>query len=191
MKFTDGFWNIRPGVTAHFASQAHEVVVGSNGMVVYAATKHLAHRGDTLNLPLLTARFSSPMENVIRVQICHHYGGLPKKPEFDLFAEDVPVKIEDGEQAATLTSGALSVRVEKQAAWKVDFTAEGHTLTSSGWRAMGFADTPAGRFIHEQLGLGVGECVYGLGERFTAFVKNGAGGGPVERGWRHQQRAGV
>src|SRR4030095_13903173 len=25
----------------------------------------------------------------------------------------------------------------------------------------------------EQLSLGVGECVYGLGERFTAFVKNG------------------
>lgn len=27
--------------------------------------------------------------------------------------------------------------------------------------------------MREQLGLGVGECVYGLGERFTAFVKNG------------------
>jgi alpha-D-xyloside xylohydrolase len=38
---------------------------------------------------------------------------------------------------------------------------------------MGFVDTPEGRFIHEQLALGVGECVYGLGERFTPFVKNG------------------
>ena len=27
--------------------------------------------------------------------------------------------------------------------------------------------------MHEQLGLGVGEHVYGLGERFGAFVKNG------------------
>ena len=46
-------------------------------------------------------------------------------------------------------------------------------LTSSGWRSLGFVDTPQGRFMHESLGLGVGECVYGLGERFTAFVKNG------------------
>jgi len=27
--------------------------------------------------------------------------------------------------------------------------------------------------MHEQLSLAVGECVYGFGERFTAFVKNG------------------
>jgi alpha-D-xyloside xylohydrolase len=29
------------------------------------------------------------------------------------------------------------------------------------------------RYIKEELDLGVGECVYGMGERFTAFVKNG------------------
>jgi alpha-D-xyloside xylohydrolase len=46
-------------------------------------------------------------------------------------------------------------------------------LTSSGWRGLGFVDTPDGRFIHEQLGLGVGECVDGMGERFTSFVRNG------------------
>ena len=28
-------------------------------------------------------------------------------------------------------------------------------------------------YVREQLDLAVGECVYGLGERFTHFVKNG------------------
>lgn len=28
-------------------------------------------------------------------------------------------------------------------------------------------------YMREQLSLSVGECVYGLGERFTPFVKNG------------------
>ena len=51
---------------------------------MYAATKPLQGRGDTLNLPLLTVRFSSPMENVIRVQIVHHKGGRPRGPEFEL-----------------------------------------------------------------------------------------------------------
>ena len=27
MKFTDGYWHMRPGVTPHFAVQAHEVEV--------------------------------------------------------------------------------------------------------------------------------------------------------------------
>ncbi len=39
---------------------------------------------------------------------------------------------------------------------------------------MGIAEVESqGHFMHEQLSLGVGENVYGLGERFTAFVKNG------------------
>jgi len=38
---------------------------------------------------------------------------------------------------------------------------------------MGLMDTLEGRYIREQLSLNVGECVYGLGERFTSFVKNG------------------
>ena len=27
MKFTDGYWHMRPGVTPHYAVQAHEVEV--------------------------------------------------------------------------------------------------------------------------------------------------------------------
>ncbi len=88
------------------------------------------------------------------------------------------VKTHDDAQSATLTSGQLTARVDKSGGWKLAFldnTREngGHEITHSGWRAMGFVDTPEGRFIHEQLTLDVGECVYGLGERFTAFVKNG------------------
>ena len=76
-------------------------------------------------------------------------------------------------QAATLTSGQLTARVEKAGDWKVEFKDGDKVITSSGWSAAGFLDTPDGRFIHDQLALGVGECVYGLGERFTPFVKNG------------------
>jgi alpha-D-xyloside xylohydrolase len=55
----------------------------------------------------------------------------------------------------------------------VEFIGNGKVITSSGWRALGFVDTPDGRFFHEQLSLGVGEYVYGLGERFTPFIRNG------------------
>ncbi len=174
MKFTDGYWHMRPGVTPHFAVQAHEVEVEDKALTVYAATKPLRGRGDTLNLPLLTVRFSSPMENVIRVQIVHHKGRQPRGPEFELKQQPTPeVQITDDAAAATLTSGALTVRVAKGPDWRVEFLDGDRVITSSGWRGMAMMDTPDGRFMVEQLSLGVGECVYGLGERFTPFVRNG------------------
>ncbi|MFN2110177.1 MAG: TIM-barrel domain-containing protein, partial [Anaerolineae bacterium] len=174
MKFTDGYWGIREGVVPHYAVQVYDVDVEPDALTVYAPTRRVNHRGDTLNLPMLTARFSSPMENVIRVQVWHHKGGQPRKPEFTLYPQPAPdVVIHNDEDAATLTSGHLTARIEQAGDWKVQFQDSDKPITESDWRALGVVDTPEGRFIHEQLALGVGECVYGLGERFTPFVKNG------------------
>lgn len=184
MKFTAGYWEMRPGVTPHHAAHVHDVElstngvgnngVGNNALIVYAPTKKLTGRGDTLNLPLLTFRFSSPLENVIRVQMWHHKGGRPRKPEFELKPQPAPdVVITNDDQAATLTTGQLTARIEKAGNWKIEFKDGDKVVTSDGWRTTGYVDTPDGRFVHAGLALGVGEYVYGLGERFTPFVKNG------------------
>jgi alpha-D-xyloside xylohydrolase len=174
MKFTDGYWQMRPNITPYYAAQVHEVTVEDDKLTVYAPIGKLQERGHTVNQPLLTVRFSSPMENVIRVQLIHHKGTNLRKPEFTIYSGPPPqVSISDDERVSTLTSGDLSVRINKTEDWLVEYMGEDKVITSSGWRAMGFVDTPAGRYVHEQLSLGVGECVYGLGERFTAFVKNG------------------
>jgi len=174
MKFTDGYWQIRPGMTPHYAAQVHDIEINNDTLTVYAPTKKLNGRGDTLNLPLLTVQYSSPMENVICVKIIHHKGGHSHKPEFEINHQpDLQVAISNDEKFATLTSGNMSVRVNKGEDWLVEFIGGEKVLTSSGWRAVGFVDTPEGCHIHEQLSLGVGENVYGLGERFTSFIKNG------------------
>src|SRR4026208_2617059 len=173
MKFTDGFWQMRAGMTPHYAAQVNEVSVEKDSSTVYAPTKKLSARGDTLNLPLLTIQYSSPIENIIRVKIVHHKGGRPQRPEFHITQQpEVKVVTSDEEKLASLTSGDLSVRIHKDGDWLVEFIIKGKTITSSGWHALGFVDTSDGRFMHEQLSLGVGERVYGLGERFTSFVKN-------------------
>jgi len=174
MKFTDGYWGFRPDVTPRFAVEVHDVEIQRDALIVYAATKALSSRGDTLNLPMLTLRLSSPAENVIRVQLVHHKGKLRRGPAFEL-KEQQPPALEIGEDQAVawLTSGRLSARVSKGKDWRLEFRDGEKVVTFSGWRGLGYADTPEGRFVHEQLNLGVGECVYGLGERFTAFVKNG------------------
>ena len=174
MKFTDGYWHIRSGVTAHYPVHVCDVEVESDALVVYGPTKRLAHRADTVNTGLLTVRFSSPIPNVIRVQIGHHKGRRPSRPTFPLnYRYDNEIHIENEESFASITSGDLSVHVHKGENWLVEYFDGSRLLTQSGWRAMGYMDTENGRYILEQLGLGVGECVYGLGERFTPFVKNG------------------
>ena len=174
MKFTDGYWQMRPGMTPQYAAQAYDVTMEDESLTVYAPIGPIRERGHTVNQPLLTVRYTFPLENTIRVEILHHKGVRPRQPEFALNTGTRPqVSISKDGQAATLTSGELTVRVHKGNNWLVEFSGEDKVLTSSGWRALGFMDTPDGRFIHEQLHLGVGECVYGLGERFTAFVKNG------------------
>src|SRR6476620_8368423 len=106
MKFTDGYWQMRPGITPYFPIQVHEVEIAQDALTVFAATKRLNTRGDTLNLPLLTVRFSSPMPDVIRVTITHHKGQRPAQPAFELMAQPAStVVVHDDAQAATLTSG--------------------------------------------------------------------------------------
>lgn len=176
MKFTDGNWLLRPGVTAAYPAEAHDTTVTPDTLTIYAPCTRITERGDTLHGPLLTITFSSPMDDVIRVRIAHFTGAQPRGPEFALHeqaARNVHTALSD--DAASLSSGRLTARVARGGPWRVEFSGDGgRVLTSSEARGMGYIQqADGGRFVHEQLALGVGETVYGLGERFTAFVKNG------------------
>ncbi len=173
MKFTDGYWHMREGVTPHWPAHVHDVEVEPDALTVYAPTKRLTNRADTLNQALLTIRLSSPMPNAIRVQMWHHKGQRQRLPAFELHTQPAPVQIHDDDTAASLSSGRITVRVPKMGDFRIDFMDGERVITNSGWRALASVDAPDGRYAIEQLSLGVGECVYGLGERFTPFVKNG------------------
>ena len=175
MKFTDGCWLVRPGMHPMHPAQAYDIWVGDDTMTVYAPTSRIRTRHDTLNRPVVTVTYSSPMPDVIRVRIEHHAGATDAGPSFELHGpERVPVQIEVDGTVGVLTSGGLSVRVYRGDPWRVDFVADGRVLTSSPHKGIGVISSDDGaHYVHEQLTLGVGEQVYGLGERFGAFVKNG------------------
>ena len=178
MKFNDGYWQVLPGVTILRPQAVDDVVVEPESLTVYAATGPLEKRGDTLNRPLVTVSFHSPMDDVVGVTIEHFQGGVNRGPRFELTAGSADVTVSGaergGEPVATIRSGALTARVATEGEWNVDFVAGDRQLTTSTSRSVGVITDAAGRhFVREQLTLGVGEHVYGLGERFGAFVKNG------------------
>ncbi|MDM7830911.1 alpha-xylosidase [Cellulomonas edaphi] len=175
MKFTDGYWLQLPGVTVLHPRDVADVELHDDSLVVHSATAPLTKRGDTLNRPLVTVTFTSPMDGVIGVRIEHHTGGVDRGPHFDVASAGADVKVTSSDDGlATFSAGDLTARVSTRGAWAVDFVADGRVLTSSSARSIGVVRDAAGEpFVHEQLSLGVREHVYGLGERFGAFVKNG------------------
>jgi alpha-D-xyloside xylohydrolase len=196
VKFTDGFWQTRPGVTPLFAQEAYDIEAGESSLTVTAPTKVIQGRGDTLNRPTLTVTVTSPLPNIVGVRI-EHFQGLREELGFDLVgAEAGHGTVSATDEAATLTSGELTATVAAGAPWSLSFSAQGRTITSSGHRSIGYmtvapdfeetggivgnARVPGSlhppkpaAYILEQLALGVGELVYGFGERFGPLVKNG------------------
>ncbi len=181
MKFTDGYWQTRPGITPLYAVEVDDVRVdeAAGTMTVYAPTAVIRHRGDTLNRPMVTVTYSSPAPGVVKVRVEHFAGAAARGPAFDVTGQDgfrPVVKVD--EHVGVLESGGLTVRVHRGERWHVDFEHEGRLLTSSLPKSVGVMTADhgplaGGAWVHEQLTIDPGEHVYGLGERFGPFVKNG------------------
>lgn len=176
MKFTNGYWLIRPNFQMQYATQAVRVEKRPDALHVLSACRPIHHRGDTLDGGTLDVTFTAPRENIIRVTVTHFAGKRDNAPHFETYEEPVNAVIEENDETVSFTSGKLTARVQKGENWRVDYVAEdGRMLTSSAFRGMGRAlDKDTGKtYMSDSLMLDVGECVYGLGERFAAYVKNG------------------
>ena len=188
MRFTEGYWLSSERADAVYASQAYEVWKIDGGMAVLAPTKYIDSRGTTLNLPVITMEFKAVGENAISVRAWHYEAYDKKEPLFEKHTENVPYTVEIDDQKAVMTVGEVSVIVDRKN-WGYRFVAGGQVLTSCGFRNLAYVQwdgTPSTHLPSEhymcrdgkpymvtELSLGVGECVYGFGERFTPFVKNG------------------
>ncbi|GMA57415.1 alpha-xylosidase [Alicyclobacillus sacchari] len=172
MKFSDGNWLTRKGVSVHAPALVHEAVIEHDAITLYAPCKPIHHRGATLDGPLLTIRLSSPMPDVIRVQVQHLKGIRNLGPAFTLHEQPRNIEVLETGDRIEMTSGSLKVQVQRNP-WSIAFFNEHGQLTKSGNRGLAYVLDNGVPHMREQLGLSVGECVYGLGERFTPFVKNG------------------
>ncbi|WP_079710815.1 alpha-xylosidase [Paraliobacillus ryukyuensis] len=174
MKFTDGNWLVREGYDIHFPKIVHEVVAEDESITLYAPCKYITHRGDTLDGPLLTIKVTAPMEGVIRVQTWHFKGGKEKFPHFTINNQAQPITCSTKDSALSFTSGDLNVTVNKNDFGVMFTDGDGKLLTELDNKGLAWIEGPGDQtFMRGQLKLSVGEQLYGLGERFTPFVKNG------------------
>ncbi len=184
MKFSNGCWIQQEGTECFTPQQVYSTKMEKDIITLCAPTNRINHRGDTLGGVNLTIKISSPMPEVIRVQT-HHYLGVKKKsPEFELtFDKNTNMQVVEDEDSITATSGSLQLIITKKN-WSMTYVRNGEKITKSAWRDLAYMKTDwrglaydnggeENTYMRQQLSLSVGELVYGLGERFTPFVKNG------------------
>jgi alpha-D-xyloside xylohydrolase len=197
MKFSDGLWLNQKGYEVKYASQAYKTTTDSNSITVLATPQTIYNRAMTLGGENLEITYTSKAENVIKVSIKHFKGVADNAPKYEL-NEDLGYTptINDSDDKVELISGDTKVVVSKGQSWNVEFSYKGKRLTGGAFRATSYiqesqfkanarlalqADDPFWAYpadphttyVREQLTLSVGEYVYGFGEKFTPFVKNG------------------
>ena len=176
MKFTNGYWLLRDEMKAAYAVEYGSHRVYGQELTMYLPCSHIVDRGSCLNIPLLTVTLSSPMDGVIKVSAVHHDGAVYNGPFAKVYTGDAHVRIEENEEQLIYQTGSLKAVIDKAPnGYKMAFY-EGDTfLTESSFRNLAYMqNTKTGKnYMLEQMFLDVDEYVYGLGERFTPFVKNG------------------
>ncbi|KZV69553.1 glycoside hydrolase family 31 protein [Peniophora sp. CONT] len=213
VKFTKGMWQVGEDTAINWATEVVKAEASESSIRAVTTTRHIYHRGDTLNTPTVTVECSSPLPDTLLLTAYHWKGSAASNngPDFELFPDQDLVKqisssradnlkTSKDETALGLSTDTLSVTLDTRPSnFTVDIKSRGtpsptsistapeQRLTRLGWRSVGYvkqgandhpnkamADPDAGkRWMTLQFDLAVGEKIYGLGERFGPFVKNG------------------
>ena len=174
MKFTKGYWLNLPGVKNADCVQIREVKITEKQVYLYTVPYIDDER--RAGGPVLEFFLSAPRADILRTQVYHYMGSAKKEPQFDLAMEDLPLEVTEFEGGLTVKSGRLELRITKAPA-SFTYYYDGKKITNIGDRfghaMISTMQTPEGPYMRCQFDVDIGEKLYGLGERFTPFVKNG------------------
>lgn len=185
MRFHNGHWVKEKGTELFSPKEIYYSEIKENVLSFCAPTTYIANRGCVLEGINLTIEVSSPAPEIIRVKTKHHLGRLHKGPDFELnIPERSVLNIKELDDRFECTSGSLTLVLTKKP-FSMLYKRGDEVITKSmtgdlacvkrDWHGYYYdekGDT-ANTFMLQSLGISVGENIYGLGERFTPFVKNG------------------
>ena len=173
MKFSNGLWPEKEGYQVFSPKEVYSADITENSITIYAPYVHVAHRGNTTDGGLMTITLRALASNVISVSVTNHKGSRKKDARFAIASRPTSTQVYETEDTFVLASGSMEAHISK-ASWQISYYHDSKLLTSTSAKSLAYIlDSDDSPYIRERLDLGVGELVYGLGERFTSFVKNG------------------
>ena len=184
MKFSNGCWLQKEGCSCFAPQEVYFTTIEENKVTLLAPTLHITQRGDVLGGVNLTLEITSPAPDIFRVRTYHYKGAVLDTPSFELnLNQALPLQVEDSDEEIKITSGGMSLLITKKN-WSMTYLRGDEVITRSAGRDLALMKTnwkglaydkgdDQETYIRQMLSLSVGELVYGMGERFTPFVKNG------------------
>ena len=173
MIFTDGAWRIAEGFDIHKAHEIRFVQKSDSKLTLTVPTFHIGFKGATLSGPYVTLEITSPSENIFRIRTYHFKGDSSCAPSFfRILEKTIPLSVDEDGENIIVKSGESTLTFCKER-YGFELRRNGRIITASSEGALAFIDGQNGNFMREQLSLQVGEHVYGLGERFGSFIRNG------------------
>ncbi|MDO5154952.1 MAG: alpha-xylosidase [Eubacteriales bacterium] len=183
MIFGNGCWLQKEGYECFAPQEAYFVKTEPKKVTICAPTTKIRHRGDTLGGVNLTVEITSPAPEVLRVKTSHYLGVKHLGPDFELdLNENVDLDITEDEEKIRIASGSLALVITKEY-WSMTYERNGEVITKSNgrdlaymktdWKGLAYDKTMDDAYVRQELSLSVGELVYGMGERFSNFTKNG------------------
>ena len=184
MLFGNGCWLQKEGCACFTPQEVYFENTEATKVTLCLPTSRIVNRGCTLGGINLTMVITSPAPDVLRVQTYHHLGVKKREPEFELYQkEEQPLTVTSDEEKLTVTSGGLTLEIGKKN-WYMAYKRGNEVITRSAAKDLACMKTDwkgdaydkgdgTETYMRQQLTMGVGELIYGLGERFTAFTKNG------------------
>jgi alpha-D-xyloside xylohydrolase len=189
VKFTEGFWLRSEQANALYASCAYELERIEGGMRILAPTARIDSRGATLNLPTITLEFRATGRNAVTIRSWHFAGYDTNLPRFETNEDRREVEVCETASEFVMSFDDLTITVVKDP-FSYRFEANGKIITECGFRNLGYMRwnrqpstmLPQANYLDEtrcepymltELSVGAEESIYGFGERFTAFAKNG------------------
>lgn len=182
MKFYHGRWEKKMGVSVYEPKEIYEYQIAERELTFLAPDSHIQNKGMTLDGVNFTFRVSVPQAEVFRIEMVHYKGAACRLPHFAIQIHDHAISVEELEQDLIVRSGRAELRIRKQE-FGMELLYDGERRTTMGPGDFCYIRTEDKGLLYEEFsgpaymraatGLSVGECIYGLGERFGPFVKNG------------------
>lgn len=183
MKFFNGHWEKRYGVSVYPAAQVYEWHTEGEELVFLAPHQKISGRGMTLDGVVLTFHISVAGEGIFHIVAEHYRGAKKRGPEFPLQLDRQPLSLQETDDKLVLRSGKNELHITKDPLC-MEFFCEGKRMTgmegsdfsyirTQDTGVLLYEDQAGPAYMRGATGLSVGELIYGLGEHFGPFVKNG------------------
>ncbi len=174
MKYSDGGWLFKEGYDVKFAVHVYDSRQMQDRLMLYMPYSYISNKGATLDGGLLTMEVTTPQKDIVGIKLYNYKGTLPKTPNFKLNTVEITPEIMEEANSFRYKTGDLLLEITKGENIALTFSYKDKVIASSSPRSKAVVIDPNGQtHISDQLNIGVGETIYGLGERFTSFVKNG------------------